>query len=124
MIGFNPFKSDVQSMISRIANDVSELLGLDLSFEPGQVSNTTDYVGRGHGWVTPGGMDALRLVARTEAMLLDPIHKSKTMAGLIDLVSQGKIASDSTVVFLHTGGFPALFAYSRDLRGAVKETLF
>ena len=123
VIGINPFISDGKSMISKIANDVSDILGLGLSFERSRVSSTTDYVGRGHGWVTPEGLEALKLVARMEAILLDPVYSSKAMAGLIDLVSRGTITPDNTVIFLHTGGFPAVFAYARDLRQILQDPL-
>ncbi len=57
----------------------------------------------------------MQLLARTEAVILDPVYSSKAMAGLIDHVRQGRIGPDETVVFLHTGGTPALFAYAADL---------
>jgi len=56
-------------------------------------------------------IEAVRLVARLEGILLDPVYTGKAMAGLIDLVRRGEISSDQTVVFWHTGGSAALFAY-------------
>ena len=55
--------------------------------------------------------DAVRACAALEGLYLDPVYTGKAMAGLIDLVRPGRFASDQTVVFLHTGGTPALFAY-------------
>ena len=65
--------------------------------------------------VSEGGREAMRMLARTEAVILDPVYSSKAMAGLIDHVRKGRIGRGETVVFLHTGGTPALFAYAQDL---------
>ena len=64
---------------------------------------------------TPEGNRALRLLARQEGVLLDPIYSAKALAGLIDLVEKGKIGAGQSVLFLHTGGTPALFAYEDEL---------
>jgi D-cysteine desulfhydrase family pyridoxal phosphate-dependent enzyme len=69
------------------------------------------YVGAAYGAMTEGCRDAISLVARTEGVLLDPVYSGKAMHGLIDHIRTGRIASRDTVVFLHTGGWPALFAY-------------
>jgi 1-aminocyclopropane-1-carboxylate deaminase/D-cysteine desulfhydrase-like pyridoxal-dependent ACC family enzyme len=53
----------------------------------------------------------MRLAARTDALLLDPVYTSKAMAGLIDAVRTGELTKDDTVIFVHTGGLPAVFAY-------------
>jgi D-cysteine desulfhydrase family pyridoxal phosphate-dependent enzyme len=67
------------------------------------------YVGEGYGILSPGCAEAIRLLARNEGVLLDPVYTGKAMAGLIDLIRKGEIGADKTVVFLHTGGTPALF---------------
>ena len=69
------------------------------------------YIGAGYGAMTEGCRNAISLVARTEGVLLDPVYSGKAMHGLIDHIKTGRIASGETVVFLHTGGWPALFAY-------------
>ena len=66
--------------------------------------------------MTPEGWEALRLLATTEGILLDPVYTAKAMAGLIHDARQGRIGRDDTVVFLHTGGLPAVFAYRDDLQ--------
>ena len=70
-----------------------------------------DYVGQGYGLPTEGMVEAVKLVARTEGILLDPVYSGKAMAGLIDLVQKGHFAKDETIVFLHTGGAVGLFGY-------------
>jgi threonine synthase len=57
----------------------------------------------------------MKLMARTEGILLDPVYTSKALAGLVDHVKQGRIGPDQTVIFVHTGGTPALFAYNREI---------
>jgi len=65
--------------------------------------------------LTTEAIDAIKLVAATEGIFLDPVFTGKAMAGLIDHIRRGRIGRDKTVVFLHTGGTPSLFAYSREL---------
>jgi L-cysteate sulfo-lyase len=76
-----------------------------------------DYVGPGYGLPTPGMVEAVRLLARLEGILLDPVYSGKAMAGLVDLVRKGFFARDQNVVFLHTGGSAGLFAYREELIG-------
>ncbi len=70
------------------------------------------HVGDGYGLPTSAMVSAVELVARTEGILLDPVYSGKGMAGLIAQILNGEIDADETVVFLHTGGMPGLFAYS------------
>lgn len=65
--------------------------------------------------MTPAGWEALRLLATTEGILLDPVYTSKAMAGLIHDARESRLGRDDTVVFLHTGDLPAVFAYRDDL---------
>ncbi|WP_026172899.1 D-cysteine desulfhydrase family protein [Asticcacaulis benevestitus] len=73
-----------------------------------------EYVGEGYGTLTPASAEAIRLVAQAEGVFLDPVYSGKAMAGLIGLIRRGHIGRDETVVFLHTGGQPALFAYAAE----------
>ncbi|MBV9355002.1 MAG: pyridoxal-phosphate dependent enzyme, partial [Chloroflexi bacterium] len=73
------------------------------------------YVGEAYGRPTPAGIEAIKLLARTEAILLDPVYSAKGMSGLIDHIRSGTIGKEDTVVFVHTGGNPALFAYNTAL---------
>ena len=72
---------------------------------------TADYLGSGYGDPTEATLDAIMRVAETEGILLDPVYSGKTMSGLLDHVASGVVAPGSTVVMVHTGGVPALFAY-------------
>ncbi len=73
------------------------------------------YVGAGYGQPTQGTLDAISLIARREGVLLDPVYSGKGLAGLIGLVGQNFFETDKDVVFLHTGGSAALFAYDAQL---------
>jgi D-cysteine desulfhydrase family pyridoxal phosphate-dependent enzyme len=104
--------------IASVANGTARLLGVDDSIAPDDIINTADYVGPGYAVPTPEALSAMRLLARTEGILLDPVYTSKAMAGLIDHVQQGVVGQDDVVVFLHTGGIPALFAFANQIAGA------
>jgi D-cysteine desulfhydrase len=74
-----------------------------------------DYLGEGYGVVGNLEREAIRLVARNEGILLDPVYTGRAMGGLIDMIRKKEFASGDTVLFWHTGGAPALFAYAREL---------
>ena len=101
--------------IRNAANDAAGILGLDLVINDDDVRNSDDYVGEDYGVLTPECVDALKLMARTEGIFLDPSYTSKALSGLIDHIQKGRISADETVIFLHTGGTPALFAYNEEL---------
>ncbi len=73
------------------------------------------YLGPGYGIPSVEAIEAIRLLARTEGVFLDPVYTGKAMAGLVDLVRRGEIRRDETVIFLHTGGAPSLFAHTSSL---------
>jgi len=91
--------------IPLLAEETARLAGRTL---PGGELHLVDHTGARYGAVTEECIDAVRLVARSEGMLLDPVYSGKAMAGLRAAVREGRISG--TVVFLHTGGAPALFA--------------
>jgi L-cysteate sulfo-lyase len=106
---------DTQAVMTQIANDAAQRLGIETLLEPNDIDVTENYVGAGYGIPSPGCLEAITLLARTEGILLDPSYSGKSMAGLIDHVRQGRFSNDQNIVFIHTGGTPALFAYSDQL---------
>lgn len=86
------------------------ILGVKTRVMPEDIISLPGYVGEGYGMATEASREAIRLVASREGLLLDPVYSSKAMAGLIDHIRSGKIAAHQRVVFIHTGGLPALFA--------------
>jgi D-cysteine desulfhydrase family pyridoxal phosphate-dependent enzyme len=93
----------------RIANEAASRIGLPERLELGDLVTDQGFIGDGYGIPTREGLDAIGLLARTEAVLLDPCYTSKAMAALIRHVREGALGPDETIVFLHTGGMPALF---------------
>lgn len=98
-----------------IAREVCERLGLGGRVHPDDVIVHDEFVGPGYAVPTPECKEAIRLLAETEGVLLDPVYTGKAMAGLIALVREGRFGPQDTVVFWHTGGQPALFAYAEEL---------
>lgn len=117
VVGINPgwHRPDTIQRLVDLANEAGRFLGLDVDFTAQDVANTDAYVGEGYGQPTEAGIEAIKLLARTEGILLDPVYTGKGMAGLIDHIRQGKIGKDETVVFIHTGGVPALFGYNEEI---------
>lgn len=105
----------VSARLAEVANWIAERLNLNLKFYKNEIYNTNEYVGEGYGKVTQAGAEAIALMASTEGILLDPVYTGKAMAGLIDFVRRGRITPDQTVVFVHTGGSPAIFGYQKEL---------
>jgi L-cysteate sulfo-lyase len=102
--------------IVSIAKSMATLLDLRKTVTLEDVVLLGDYAGEAYGVLTSEAVEAIRLVAQTEGILLDPVYTSKAMAGLIDLVRRGRFQKDDNVVFIHTGGTPALFVYRKELK--------
>lgn len=97
-----------------IANDASELLDLGVIVTVKDV-NVEVYAGKGYGVLSSEVTDTIRLTAQTEGILLDPIYTGKALAGLINMIKSGRLGKEENVVFIHTGGLPALFPYKAEL---------
>ncbi|MCK5196324.1 MAG: pyridoxal-phosphate dependent enzyme, partial [Desulfobulbaceae bacterium] len=78
-----------------------------------------EYVGPGYSLPTPEMVEAVRMLAMTEGILLDPVYTGKAMSGLIDLIRKGYFSKDENVLFVHTGGSPAIYAYIQEFLGEV-----
>ncbi len=100
--------------VHKLACETAELLGLTSMPAREQVVAFDEYVGPGYGQPTPEMVAAIQLLASEEGIFLDPVYSGKGMAGLIGLVRDGVLKQGENVVFIHTGGSAALFAY-RDL---------
>ena len=110
-IGVRAPKQVQEEKVYSLAARTAELLGVPGAVTRERVVANCDYVGAGYGLPTPGMMEALELVARTEGILLDPVYSGKAMAGLIDLIRKGQFTKGQNIVFLHTGGAVGLFGY-------------
>jgi L-cysteate sulfo-lyase len=99
----------------RIAEEAAALIGAPVRLAGSELLTDESYIGPGYGVPTPGCLEAITLLARSEGILLDPVYTAKAMAGLIDHIRNGALDPAGTVIFLHTGGGPALFAYADQL---------
>ena len=110
-------KKDVQEeLVYKLVCATAELAGLKQAIPASAVTCFDDYVGPGYSLPTDSMLEAVKLLARTEGILLDPVYSGKAMAGLIDLVRKDAFPKDSKILFLHTGGSPALYAYMDSFR--------
>ncbi|MFB0533246.1 MAG: D-cysteine desulfhydrase family protein [Desulfatiglandales bacterium] len=118
VVGMSVFyeKTEAINVVVTQVTETARLLGLDAAITPGEVTVYDDYIGQGYGIPTKECIEAIRVVAQTEAIFLDPVYTGKAMAGLIDLVSKGQFARKDSLLFIHTGGVAADFAYAEELR--------
>ena len=115
-IGVRAPKETQEANVHKLAVETAALLGHAERVTREMTVADCDYVGAGYGLVDDAVIDALKLAARTEALLLDPVYTGKAMKGLIALARQGRFKGE-TVVFLHTGGAQGLSGYASVLEG-------
>jgi D-cysteine desulfhydrase len=102
--------------VARLAGDLCTALGEPSTFTADALPLIERrYAGPGYARVSIAAIKAIRLMARTEGILLDPVYAGKAFAGLLDLVDRGRFGRDDHVIFLHTGGLPGLWAYGSQL---------
>ena len=109
-ISIDESKEWLQSHVSALATATSERIGPRIEFGPEDVQATDAYCSAGYGVLTDAEREAVKMFARYEGLLLDPVYTGRAAAGLIDLVRRGFFKKDETILFWHTGGQPALFA--------------
>jgi 1-aminocyclopropane-1-carboxylate deaminase/D-cysteine desulfhydrase-like pyridoxal-dependent ACC family enzyme len=116
--GFTPFENQPERFedMARIANQGAGRIGLGITMGPDDFDNDDSFVGERYGVPTPECLEAIRTTARSEGLLLDPVYTGKAMAALFAHVREGKLTkADGPIVFLHTGGYSALFGYAKDV---------
>jgi len=94
------------------------MFGTNVELQKKDVDVRDEYSGKGYGFPTKSSNNALRLVARKEGLIIDPVYTAKTLAFIIDSVKAGEFKKDETVCFMHTGGVPALFPYRSEFQPA------
>lgn len=100
----------LKSQVSKLASDASDRLGKHIEFRREDVLANEEYCRAGYGVLTDAEREAVRLFAKYEGLLLDPVYTGRAAAGMIDLIRKGFFKKEETVLFWHTGGGPALFA--------------
>jgi D-cysteine desulfhydrase family pyridoxal phosphate-dependent enzyme len=109
--------AELQDGVAAIADATAARMGLDCRFSPREILGYDGYLGGGYAVLGEREKRAIELAASADGLLLDPVYTGRAMAGLVDLVRSGEFPKDETILFLHTGGQAALFAYSRGLEG-------
>ena len=114
-------KAPSEANVLAIAQETVEAMGLDVEVGPSDVVVHDEYVGEGYGILNEDVVETIALTARTEGILLDPVYTGKAMTGLFDMARTGQFSDTDVVVFLHTGGTPALFPYREGLLEELPE---
>jgi D-cysteine desulfhydrase len=109
-------KNVQEEIVYKLAVETAEKIGVKGGVAREEIVCFDQYVGPGYSLPTDSMVEAVKLFARTEAILLDPVYSGKAAAGLIDLVRKGHFTGGANVLFLHTGGSPALYAYMDTFR--------
>ncbi|RPJ51309.1 MAG: D-cysteine desulfhydrase family protein [Chloroflexi bacterium] len=100
----------LQRVVADLASAAAERLGEKITIQPEAIQVNADYLGEGYGVMGEAEREAIRLFARHEGLLLDPVYTGRAAAGMIDLIRQGTFQQGESLLFWHTGGSPALFA--------------
>ena len=106
-----------QERIRALADETAALTGISRRFSLDEIDLETGYTGGGYGVVGDLERKAIRLLAETEGLLLDPVYTGRAMGALIDMIEGRRFSSADTVLFWHTGGTPSLFPYAGDVLG-------
>ncbi|WP_032407239.1 1-aminocyclopropane-1-carboxylate deaminase [Rhodococcoides fascians] len=104
--------AQTRDQVARIARNTAELIELGRDLRDDEITVLEGWAGDYYGIPVDSTIEAIKLTGRLEGVIIDPVYEGKSMAGLIDLVQQGDIGKDSTVLYAHLGGQPALNAYS------------
>ena len=104
-----------QGDLVRSATEAAGMLGLAEMFAPGDFSISAEYGGPAYGTPSEACLDALLLLGRTEGIAVGPVYVAKGLSGVLDWIRTGKVARGQSVVFIHTGGTPEVFAYNREI---------
>ena len=112
----DPEHFEYESEVAQMANECAEYLGSDVRLTQDDIQVVYGYKGEGYGVVGDLEREAIRLMARTEGIILDPVYAGRAFGALVDLIRKRRYQRGETVLFWHTGGTAALFAYARELR--------
>ena len=104
--------AETRAQVEKIARNTAALIGLGRDLRDDEITVLPGWAGDHYGIPVKSTLDAIRLTGSLEGMIIDPVYEGKSMAGLIELVRTGEIGRDSTVLYAHLGGQPALNAYS------------
>lgn len=103
--------SPYEKHLANLANETAQLMNFEASFSENDFIVNPNYLGNGYAVITQNEKNAIDLMAKKEGILLDPVYSGRAFGGLIDLINKKIFKKNETVLFWHTGGQPALFAY-------------
>jgi D-cysteine desulfhydrase family pyridoxal phosphate-dependent enzyme len=106
-----PYKTE----LTTLANQLATRLNIDPKVDESKFIIRNQYLGEGYGVVGNLEKEAIRLLAKYEGMLLDPVYSGRAMGGLIDMIRNNEFKRDENVLFWHTGGIPAIFDYAKEI---------
>ena len=116
-ISVDKTESGLRDAVLQLTASTAGLLRLETAPPESAVLLDDRYLGGGYAVMGEPEREAILLMARSQGILVDPVYTGRALAGLIDLVRRGEIGSKEKILFWHTGGMPALFAYARQLAG-------
>lgn len=105
----------LQATVAALAAETAARVGQPYAYRSADIAVNADYLGAGYAQMGQPEREAIEVFAKTEGILLDPVYTGRAAAGLLDLIRRGVIGKDETVLFWHTGGAPALWAYAEKL---------
>ena len=108
-------KAEFQPVVEKISRELVGMLGLEIKIEPQDVILFDEYLGPGYGCITEDVAKTIKAIFRKEGVVLDPVYTGKAMVGLLDLLQKNYFSKEDSVLFIHTGGTPALFAFREQL---------
>jgi L-cysteate sulfo-lyase len=114
-ISVDPPADELLRRLAGLATATADHLGLALTFVPEDFAVNDDYLGGGYGVVGDLERGAMRTLARSEGVLLDPVYTGRAFGGLLDLIQQGIFRPDERVLFWHTGGIAGVFGYGDEV---------
>jgi len=117
-------KEEQQADVNRIIRDSHDVLGLEVEIPFSDIVVYNEYVGGGYGFISKEKAEAVKVLAETEGILIDPVYTATAMACLIDLCRKKKFKKSDNVLFLHSGGAVALFPYREPLKAYTKGKQF
>ena len=121
--GISPvyWEMNIKEDIARICNKGAKMLNVNLEFTADMINHDNNYVGEKYGVPSQEGLKAMKLMANKEGIILDPVYTSKGFAALIDYVKKGIIKNKQNVIYIFTGGSPAVFAYDDEIQNYLNE---
>ena len=111
----DPEHLEYESEVAQIANDCAAYVGAEVRLTKADISVVYGFMGEGYGVVGELEREAIRLMARCEGIVLDPVYAGRAFGALVALIRKGVFQRGETVLFWHTGGAPALFAYAKEV---------